>query len=117
MDRINQYRATRGAAALSPRTDRVNCANTAAASDAASNKPHGAFGQCQESAQNECPGWQGSLDQVVDSCAKAMFDEGPGEGPAHGHYRNMMDPGYRSVACGIHVTQDGRTWIVHNFYR
>lgn len=57
------------------------------------------------------------MDTVVDGCAKAMFDEGPGSGPAHGHYNNMMDPGYRSVACGVHTTSDGRVWLVHNFYR
>ncbi len=104
VDRINQYRATRGAAALSPRTDRVSCANSAAASDAASNKPHGAFGQCQESAQNECPGWQGSLDQVVDSCAKAMFDEGPGEGARPRPLPQHDGPGLPK--CGLRHSRD-----------
>ncbi|MEZ4226731.1 MAG: CAP domain-containing protein [Polyangiaceae bacterium] len=114
---INQYRASKGLPALSPRSDFESCADGSAASDSASQTPHGAFGKCQEAAQNECPGWQGTLGQVIDGCTKAMFAEGPGDGPAHGHYRNMMDPGYRSVACGIHVGADGKAWVVHNFYR
>jgi Cysteine-rich secretory protein family len=32
---------------------------------------------------------------------KAMFDEGPGAGTAHGHYTNMMNPTYHRLGVGL----------------
>jgi hypothetical protein len=78
--------------------------------------PHGSFGKCGELAQNECPGWKGSPDSIVDSCLKAMFDEGPGNGPQHGHYNNIMG-GYAGVTCSFFTAADGSVWMVQNFYR
>jgi hypothetical protein len=46
-----------------------------------------------------------------------MFKEGPGSGPEHGHYTNIMEPSYRSVACGFQVASDGAVWITQDFYR
>jgi hypothetical protein len=45
-----------------------------------------------------------------------MFAEGPGAGPAHGHYVNMTDTKYRGVACGITTLPNGQLWVVQNFY-
>lgn len=68
-------------------------------------------------AQNECPGWPGSPDQVVDSCLDMMFREGPGEGPTHGHYNNMVNPSYVAMSCGFALTPDGKLWVVQDFFR
>ncbi len=117
IQRINEYRAKGNAPAVAQRMDKQACADSQAQSDAASNTAHGAFGKCGETAQNECPGWKGSVDTVLDGCLQAMFAEGPGTGPAHGHYNNMMDPSYKGAACGFHQAPDGGIWIVHDFYR
>ncbi|MBI3203989.1 MAG: hypothetical protein HYZ29_20785 [Myxococcales bacterium] len=117
LKRTNEYRATKSLPALSLRSESSSCADGQAQSDATSKKPHGSFGKCSELAQNECPGWKGSTDTVVDTCLKAMFDEGPGSGPTHGHHNNIMDPTYSSVSCGFFVEADGTVWLVQNFHR
>jgi hypothetical protein len=117
VQRTNEYRARVSAPALGSRSDQLTCADNAARTDAAAKTPHSAFGQCNESAQNECPAFKGNVDTAIDRCLKMMFDEGPGQGPAHGHYTNMTNTSYRSVACGFHVTPDGALWVVQNFYR
>jgi hypothetical protein len=117
LQRVNEYRAKAGSAAVVEHTQRLTCADSQAQSDAQNKTPHGSFGKCAETAQNECPGWKGSVESVLDSCLKAMFAEGPGTGPAHGHYNNMVEPTYRSVACGFHVAADGAVWIVQDYYR
>jgi hypothetical protein len=116
-DRTNGYRARVGAAPLERRTDLESCADSAAQSDAQSRSIHGAFGRCRESAQNECPSWDGSLDVVIDQCLDMMFAEGPGSGSAHGHYVNMTNRSYRQIACGVAVGAKGEVWVVQNFYR
>ena len=88
-----------------------------AASDGRTRRAHGAFGQCGENAQNECPAWSGSLESVIDRCWAMMFAEGPGPGPEHGHYTNMTNPKYAGVACGVSVSASGEVWIVQNFFR
>jgi len=115
--RTNEYRATKKLSALSRRTNREACADGQGKSDAAASRPHGSFGKCGESAQNECPGWKGNAETTVDACLKAMFDEGPGTGATHGHYNNMMEPTYTSVACGLFIAADGSIWLVQDFYR
>lgn len=113
LDRLNQYRARVGVAPLRAQSDRAACADGQARSDAATRTAHGAFGQCRESAQNECPSWSGSLDEVVDRCLAMMF----AEGPQGGHYENMTDPRARSVACGVFSGGSGEIWMVQDFFR
>ena len=113
LDRLNQYRARVGAAPLRAQTDRVACADAQARRDAGTRTPHGAFGQCRESAQNECPAWSGSLDEVVDRCLAMMF----AEGPQGGHYVNITDPRAKSVACGVFSGGAGEIWMVQDFFR
>jgi hypothetical protein len=115
--RINDYRARVGAPPVTQRTDKESCGDAQARSDAQTRTAHGSFGQCRESAQNECPGWSGSLDVVVERCLAMMFAEGPGSGPEHGHYVNMTDRNYRGVACGIFSGTNGEIWMVHDFFR
>ena len=117
VQRINEYRARVGVSQLGQRTDKEACADAQARSDAASRRAHGAFGQCRESSQNECPGWPDALEVVVDRCLAMMFAEGPGNGPEHGHYVNMTDSQVRSVACGVSRGANGEVWMVHDFFR
>ncbi|HYP97173.1 MAG TPA: CAP domain-containing protein [Polyangiaceae bacterium] len=117
VQRTNEYRASVSAAPVARRLDREACADGAARNDGASGAAHGAFGRCQEGAQNECPGWPGSAEQVVDKCLAQMFAEGPGPFDGHGHYLNMTAAQYTGVACGFATAADGKLWIVQNFYR
>ncbi|MEO8874169.1 MAG: CAP domain-containing protein [Polyangiaceae bacterium] len=114
---INNYRATLGLPAYTEWTDGETCADGEAKSDSESGKAHGAFGTCQEFAQDECPGWPGdNLDTSIKGCLKMMWAEGPGSDfSTHGHYLNMSNKGYTQAACGFHVTPDGQMWSVQNF--
>jgi hypothetical protein len=115
VDRINGFRATEDLPPLGRWKDAESCADDEAAEDSRTGTAHGAFGQCDERAQNECPGW-GSLEQVIDGCLQMMWDEGPGEPYAeHGHYINMSSTAYTKVACGFHETADGSVWAIQNF--
>jgi uncharacterized protein YkwD len=115
VDRINEFRATLDLPALARWTDAETCADDQARQDSESDSFHGAFGQCDEYAQNECPGW-GSVDQIVDGCLQMMWDEGPGEPYSeHGHYINMTNTSYTEVACGFYTTPDGAVWSVQDF--
>lgn len=117
LSETNRYRAQASAPAVAQAHAKQSCADNQAKSDGQQNKPHGSFGQCSEIAQNECPGFTGNPEAAVQACLKLMFDEGPGEGPAHGHYTNMTNPSYTQVACGFFVTPEGNVWIVQNFHR
>ena len=117
LQRTNEYRARASVGPVARRADREACADGEAQRDGASGSAHGAFGGCQEGAQNECPGWPGPIDQVIDKCLAQMFAEGPGPFSGHGHYLNMTAPGYTSVACGFASAANGKVWIVQNFYR
>src|SRR5690349_6750890 len=64
VDRINAFRATLDLPALERWTDAEACTDGQAKSDSQSGDAHGAFGDCKEFAQNECPGW-GSVQQTI----------------------------------------------------
>lgn len=108
---INTYRATKGLPALTRWTDEEKCADGQAKSDSQSGTAHGAFGSCQEMAQNECPGWPGPEDTMITGCLDMMWKEGPGGG----HYENMSNRQYTQVSCGFFTTTDGQIWSVQNF--
>lgn len=114
--RTNEYRARVGVAGLARRADAEACVDAQARSDAASRTAHGAFGQCRERAQNECPGWDGTPEDVVNRCLSMMFAEGPGSGPAHGHYINMTDRQYSGVSCGFATLPSGELWMIQDYY-
>lgn len=115
--RTNDFRARVGVGPVARRTDAEACGDAQARSDGASHTAHGAFGQCRERAQNECPAWDGAPEQVIERCLAMMFAEGPGSGPAHGHYMNMTDTKYRGVSCGFATMPNGELWVVQNFYQ
>ena len=115
VDTINEYRASLGLPSYSRWEEKEECSDGEAESDAQSGQPHGAFGECGESAQNECPGWP-SYDDVIEGCLQMMWDEGPGDDySAHGHYINMTNTAYTEVACGFYTTPDGAVWAVQDF--
>lgn len=116
LETTNGYRAQTGAAPLTRATSQESCTDGEAESDFASGKPHGAFGSCKESAQNECPHWSGTPEEVVKNCLEMMFQEGPGEPYSdHGHYINMTNTSYKQVACGFYVS-GGSVQMVQNFW-
>lgn len=111
VDEINKYRATLGRPALQRWNTAETCSSTEAQSDSSTGRAHGAFGQCQEMAQNECPGWPGPSDKMIPGCLKMMW----GEGPGGGHYENMASTRYTKVACGFYALPNGNVWSVQNF--
>jgi hypothetical protein len=117
VDTINGYRKTLNLPPYARWTDGEQCADRQAVLDGMSNKPHGAFGQCMESAQNECPSWPSAdpKKSLVD-CLAMMWAEGPGtDFGTHGHYINMTSVKYTKVACGFETTSAGKWWSVQNF--
>jgi len=116
VDGINRYRATKGLTPLARAVANEPCANSESADDARTQEAHGSFGMCRERAQNACPNWPGPAERMIDECLQAMWDEGPGEFPAHGHYENMANPEFTGVACGFVTQADGSLWAVQDFY-
>jgi hypothetical protein len=108
---INAHRADVGLGALAEWSGAATCADGQAKSDAQSSAPHGAFGACDEAAQNECPGWPGTLNDVITSCLQAMW----GEGPGGGHYDNITSTSHTKVTCGIYQTSAGKWWVVQDY--
>jgi hypothetical protein len=100
--------------AYAPQSDA--CCDEAATSDGRTKQAHGAFGRCRELAQNECPGWPAPAEQMTGPCLDMMFGEGPGDFANHGHFINMTNRSYKSVACGFSVASDGKIWMVQNFF-
>ncbi|MBK8254282.1 MAG: hypothetical protein IPK82_16640 [Polyangiaceae bacterium] len=113
---INDYRKTLNLPPYERWTDQELCSNDEAKSDSQTGQPHGAFGSCGESAQNECPGWNGPPEDMIEDCLALMWAEGPGDDFAtHGHYINMSNPNYTQVSCGFFVMDNGAVWAVQNF--
>jgi Cysteine-rich secretory protein family len=113
---INSYRAKLKLKPLARGTSSEACANNEARQDSVSGKPHGAFGQCGEWAQNECPGWPGTPAGIIPGCLAQMWAEGPGSDfNTHGHYISMSSTKYTTVSCGFATTATGKVWAVQNF--
>ncbi len=114
-DTINMYRGTLGLPPYQRWTDAETCSDGEAQSDGQSGTPHGAFGMCGEFAQNECPGWPGPPEAMIEGCLAQMWAEGPGDDfQMHGHYINMSSEAYTEVACGFAIV-NGEVWAVQNF--
>jgi hypothetical protein len=116
VDTINMYRATLGLAPYARWTAQEACVSNEALLDSQTNMAHSAFGMCTENAQNECPGWTGSLASIVTGCLQQMWAEGPGaDFNTHGHYINMSSTQYTRVACGFATAANGRIWAAQDF--
>ena len=112
--RINAFRATEGLPPYEQWVDAEACTDEQAAADSTEGA-HANFGDCDEWAQNTCPGWR-DVDQVIEGCLQSMWDEGPGEPfSEHGHYINMSSTEYTQVACGFYVMPNGEIWANQNF--
>jgi len=117
VDTINDYRATLDLPPYERWIDAEPCTDAQAKKDAASGVSHDAFGECEEWAQNECPGWPSEDPKAsLQGCLEQMWAEGPGEDfTAHGHYLNMSSTSYTKVSCGFHTTANGDLWAIQNF--
>jgi hypothetical protein len=136
--RINDYRGTLGLKRLIRAKNKEACVDTQSQMDFTSNTAHSAFGHCKESAQNECPGWNGTnvlkiADNIVTSCMQMMWDEGPPPAGTpcggsttcyqqHGHYINMTNTAYLKMACGFYCKVSETTvvrdtmWAAQDFF-
>jgi hypothetical protein len=114
VERINAFRATEGLPPLRRWVGAESCSDLQAKSDSETGQAHGAFGDCGERAQNECPGWR-SVPSIVEGCLQAMWDERLDPAGEQGHYRNMSSARHGEVACGFYETPQGRVWALQNF--
>jgi hypothetical protein len=110
VDYINQLRATVGLPALARWTANESCADGQCKSDSETGQAHGAFGQCPNFGQCECPNW-GSIASITPGCLNAMWAEGPGGG----HYDIMTSRSYTKVSCGFYVKPNGQVWAVQDY--
>jgi hypothetical protein len=116
VDTINMYRATLNLPPYARWSSAETCTAGQAQKDSASGTAHGAFGSCNESAQDECPGWPGPPSSMITNCLAQMWAEGPGPfDQGHGHYDNMSSSSYTQVACGFYVLPDGSVWAAQDF--
>ena len=107
VDVINDYRATLGLPALAHWTEADPCSDAEVERDAGLNRPHASFGDCGESAQNECLGFS-NVESILGGCLAYMWNEGPGtDYSKHGHYINMTNPAYTMVSIGFYTTPEG----------
>lgn len=132
---MNAKRATEDLPPLSRATaEREKCATDQAAADMKANKGHANFGECDEFAQNSGPNintkWYGTETKIVDTYVNMMWDDekalvtsgkrDPNKSedyPYIGHYLNMKNTAYKSLACGISFSEDGtEAWFNMNFY-
>lgn len=134
LDKIDEYRATEN---LEPLTlapeEKQTCTDKQAGDDLAENKAHGHFRACEEWAQNSGPNfntsWRKTAVEVSDAYLKMMWEDekalvtsgerDPDKKEDYsyiGHYLNMKG-NYKSVACGISLTEDGKKgWLNINFF-
>ena len=97
-------------------------------------KGHANFGDCGESAQNTGPNvnpkWYKTEKEIVDAYVNMMWDDekklvtngerDPNKDSDYsyiGHYLNMKNTRYTSLACGVAYSEDGsKAWFNMNFY-
>lgn len=132
---VNAKRATEDLAPLvRATTERETCVEKQAAADMEAGMGHANFGDCGESAQNTGPNiqtqWYGTPEKIVDTYVNMMWDDEKklvtsGERDPDnkddysyiGHYLNMKNTKYKSLACGIYFSADGKkAWFNMNFY-
>ncbi len=126
--RINQFRACVCMEPLARNAAAEACADQEARFDSQSGVAHSGFTSAicapRGVAQNECHGWP-SVEQAVDQCTQAMFDEGPPPSlpctdscfETYGHFLNLTDPRHTSVACGFYRTATGVVWQTQDYFR
>ncbi len=132
---VNAKRATEDLPPLERASEeREKCVATQAADDMDAGKGHANFGDCKESAQNSGPNinpkWYKTEKEIVDAYVNMMWDDekklvtngerNPNKDSDYsyiGHYLNMKNARYKSLACGIAYSTDGtKAWFNMNFY-
>ena len=132
---VNAKRATEDLPPLARASEEhEKCVVKQAADDMASGKGHANFGDCNEFAQNTGPNVVTSRyntpEKIVDAYVKMMWDDekklvtsgerDPKKDSDYsyiGHYLNMKNTSYKSLACGIAYSEDGsKAWFNMNFY-
>lgn len=115
---INQDRATLSPPSppLQEDTAEEACVDGQAKADYQANTAHSAFGQCRESAQDECPNWPGPPSSIMTKCLAQMWAEGPPPSGQDNHWLNMSNAKYKKVACGFYQTPSGKWWATQDFY-
>lgn len=135
LDTVNRYRAMLGVAPLV--LDQTLCTFALAGSNElkTDHTPHQHFitagnngslwtsGFMNGAAENQGDpnGWtvlsqdpvQNELLQI-DDIQKAMYNEGPGAGEAHGHYTNMMNAAYKRLGVGL-VEVNNSLYLTNDF--
>ena len=114
VNEINKWRATEGLPPLQRWTQSETCTDGQCKIDSETNRPHGAIGRCTENAQNECPGWNGRPETMIQGCMKMMWDE-KFSNSEKGLYENMKSARFTKVPCGFYVTPSGKLWAIQNF--
>ncbi len=126
---VNEYRATEDLSPLSRASlTQESCTQDQASQDLKSGVAHGHFGSCEEWAQNTAPSvnvaFYKSEEEMLKKYLKMMWVdekqlvlEGVTEYKRIGHYLNMSNTSYKSLACGIAYNENKSTaWINMNFY-
>jgi hypothetical protein len=115
---INADRATLSPASapLTEDTAEEACVDGQAKADFTANTAHSAFGNCNESAQDECPNWPGPPSAIMTKCLAQMWAEGPPAAGQDNHWLNMSNAHYKKVACGFYQTPSGDWWATQDFY-
>lgn len=66
--------------------------------------------------QGDPNGWpKAPEDTQIDQILKAMMDEGPGKGEAHGHYENLMNPKFTRLGVGLVEDAHGMLYLTNDF--
>ena len=132
---VNAKRATEDLPPLKrANAEREKCVYEQAAKDMVAGKGHANFGDCGESAQNTGPNvnpkWYKTEKAIVDNYVNMMWDDekalvtsgerDPNKDSDYsyiGHYLNMKNTRYTSLACGVAYSEDGsKAWFNMNFY-
>lgn len=102
---------------LTEATAQESCVDTQAQADFTANVAHHAFGQCKESAQDECPDWPGPPSTIMTNCLAQMWAEGPPTNGQDNHWLNMSNAKYTKVACGFYLEPGtNRYWATQDFW-
>jgi uncharacterized protein YkwD len=112
---LNRHRAEHGAPALALSAALTQFAANGSADLAATNTAHAYFAAhgsdvgCLR-AENQAPGWPGTIQDVIRKSNQAMMDEGPGGG----HYENIINRRHTHVGIGVY-SEGNRHYVTTDF--
>jgi uncharacterized protein YkwD len=131
LDRINQFRASVGAAPLVLDGLLDDFATKGSQQLMADHTPHAHFQQAANDGslwtsgfvaaagenQGDPNGWppRSSVQAQIEEILQAMWNEGPGTGAAHGHYNNIVNPAFHRLGVGLVLDGSGRLYFTNDF--